>query len=217
MASGHRLDNDGRLWTLTLRDGLRFYDNTLVLARDVVANLARWGRRDSFGLALIAATDEIDILDDRTIRFRLRRPFPLLPDALAKTGANIAAIMSERLARTDAFAQVTEMVGGWRHYATPGSQHPTSPPSRRSAATCRRLRSRPCPTSPLACSFNRRPIAARCPACRAGSRSSITSNVADQAAPSATRTYGSTSSAPSQTIFTATYSTINSPTQAIQR
>ena len=43
--------------------------------------------------------------------FRLKAPFPLLLDALAKSTAAPCVIMPERLAKTDAFAQVTEMVG----------------------------------------------------------------------------------------------------------
>ena len=38
---------DGKIWTLTLRDGLKFHDGTPVLARDCVASVQRWGKRDS--------------------------------------------------------------------------------------------------------------------------------------------------------------------------
>jgi len=76
-----------------------------------VASIRRWGRRDAFGQALLAATDELSAPDDRTIRFRLNAAFPLLPDALAKCTALAPVIMPERLARTDAFTQVNEMVG----------------------------------------------------------------------------------------------------------
>ncbi len=111
MAAGAAAEDDGRTWLITLRDGLRFHDDEPVLARDCAASLRRWGRRDSFGQALMAATDELSAPDDRTLRFRLKRPFPLLPDALGKTGSNMPAIMPERLARADAFTQITEMVG----------------------------------------------------------------------------------------------------------
>lgn len=56
-------------------------------------------------------TDELSALDDKTIQFRLKKPLPLLPDALGKTGSNIPVIMTERLAKTDPFTQVIEMVG----------------------------------------------------------------------------------------------------------
>src|ERR1700686_4486789 len=92
MVAGHVVGADGRDWTLTLRDGLTFHDGSPVLGRDVVASLQRWGKRDSFGLALMAATDEISAPTDKTVRFRLKKPFRLLPDALAKSGANTAVI-----------------------------------------------------------------------------------------------------------------------------
>ncbi len=101
----------GLVWRLTLRDGLRFHDTTPVLASDAVASIRRWGARDSFGQALLSATDDLSAADDRTIVFRLKRPFPLLPDALAKTSPSACVIMPERLAQTDPFTQVAEMVG----------------------------------------------------------------------------------------------------------
>ena len=104
-------DADGLRWTLRLRPGLLFHDGTPVLARDCVASIRRWAVRDSFGQALLAATDGLSALDDGTILFRLSRPFPLLPDALAKTAPVPCVIMPERLAATDAFKQVSEMVG----------------------------------------------------------------------------------------------------------
>ena len=103
--------SDGLTWTLRLRDGLRFHDNTPVLARDCVASIRRWATVDGFGMTLMAATDALDAPDDRTIRFRLRRPFPLLPNALGKISPNICAIMPERLATLPATRPVPEIVG----------------------------------------------------------------------------------------------------------
>ncbi len=111
MVAGHTVEEDGKRWTLTLRDGLRFHDGAPVLARDAVASIRRWGARDSFGQALMAATDGLRAPDDRTIEFRLRHPFPLLPDALAKVSPNTCSIMPERLASTDPARPITEMVG----------------------------------------------------------------------------------------------------------
>ena len=111
MLEGFTTENDGKTWTLTLRPGLMFHDGTPVRARDCVASLQRWGKRDAFGGALMAATDELSARDDRTLVFRLKRPFALLPAALAKTPLFMPAIMPERLAMTDPFTQVTEMIG----------------------------------------------------------------------------------------------------------
>ena len=111
MVEGHVVENDGRQWTLTLREGLKFHDGEPVRGRDAVASIKRFSARDAFGQALMAATDELSAPDDRTIRFRLKKAFPLLPNALGKTGTPMPCIMPERLAQTDPNRQVTEMVG----------------------------------------------------------------------------------------------------------
>jgi peptide/nickel transport system substrate-binding protein len=109
MVAGHVISEDGRQWDLTLREGLRFHDGSPVLARDAVASIQRWWRRDAFGAELAARTDEISAPSDSVIRFRLNKPFALLPDALAVI-ISVPVIMPERLARTDPFKQVTEMI-----------------------------------------------------------------------------------------------------------
>ena len=111
MLSGYNTSPDGLTWTLTLRDGLRFHDGTPVLARDAVASIKRWWVADAFGQALAIATDEVMAPDDKTIRFRLKRRFHLLPDALAHPTNTMAVIMPERLAMTPSSSRLTEMVG----------------------------------------------------------------------------------------------------------
>ena len=111
MAAGHRVEDDGKTWLITLRDGLAWHDGEKVLARDCVASIKRWGARDSFGQTLMAVTEALDAPDDRTIRFRLKRPFPLLAAALGKAGSNLCVMMPERLAKTPPFTQVTEVIG----------------------------------------------------------------------------------------------------------
>ena len=111
MLAGHLVENDSKTWKLTLRDGVMFHDGQKVLARDCVASIKRWSARDAFGQALMQRTDELSAADDKTIVFRLKQPFALLPDALGHGAANMCAIMPERLAAIDPFKQVTEVVG----------------------------------------------------------------------------------------------------------
>jgi peptide/nickel transport system substrate-binding protein len=111
MAEGHTVEEDGKRWRIRLREGLRFHDGEPVLARDCAASIKRWGRRDVLGVEILRISDEISGIDDRTLEFRLKQPFPKLPQALGKPGAYMPAIMPQRLAETDPYKQLTEIIG----------------------------------------------------------------------------------------------------------
>ena len=110
MVAGHVIEDDGKRWTMTLRDGLVWHDGTKVLARDCLASLQRWMKRDLVGATISLRVDAIEAPDDRTLVWRLRKPFPLLPHFLSKVQPQ-PVMMPERLAATDPFKQVTEIVG----------------------------------------------------------------------------------------------------------
>ncbi len=122
MVAGHTVESDGLVWRLTLRESLRFHDGEPVRARDVVPSIRRFAARDVFGHALMEATDELSAVSDRVVQFRLKRPFPLLPNSLGKSGTNMPAIMPERLALTDPSKQVTEMIGSGPFRFLPGER-----------------------------------------------------------------------------------------------
>jgi peptide/nickel transport system substrate-binding protein len=111
MLDGYVVEDDGKRWKLRLRDGLLWHDGEKVTARDCVASIRRWAPRDGIGALLMARTDELSATDDRTIQFRLKKPFHILPYALGKISTPMCAMMPERLANTDAFKAVSEMVG----------------------------------------------------------------------------------------------------------
>ncbi|MCW3475001.1 ABC transporter substrate-binding protein [Limobrevibacterium gyesilva] len=111
MAEGHEVSDNGRVWRIRLRDGLKFHDGTPVRAIDCAASLERWSKREPFGQVLAKVVEKWGAVDDRTIEIRLTKPFPLLLEAIGKPDASVAFIMPERLARTDASKQITEMVG----------------------------------------------------------------------------------------------------------
>ncbi|MBY0331905.1 MAG: ABC transporter substrate-binding protein [Acetobacteraceae bacterium] len=111
MAEGHTVSDDGLTWMIRLREGLRFHDGEPVRAQDCAASIRRWQTRDAFGQALAAAQESVEAADDRTIRVRLKKPFPLLPDSLAKVGTHICAIMPERHATLPGTQAVPEIIG----------------------------------------------------------------------------------------------------------
>ncbi|HEX3348266.1 MAG TPA: ABC transporter substrate-binding protein, partial [Acetobacteraceae bacterium] len=110
MVEAMATEDGGRRVTLRLRADMPFHDGTPVLARDCAASLRRWMVRDPVGQTISDRLEALETPDDRTLVFRLRKPFPLLPRALAKTQPS-PVIMPERLAKTDPYKQVTEVVG----------------------------------------------------------------------------------------------------------
>ncbi|BBK38634.1 ABC transporter substrate-binding protein [Allostella sp. ATCC 35155] len=105
------VSEDKKVYTFTLRDGLKFHDGTPVTTKDVIASMKRWGVRDGAGKILFGYTEDLVAKDDKTFEWRLKEPYGLVLDTLAKTGTSLPAIMREKEAMTDPFQQVKEMVG----------------------------------------------------------------------------------------------------------
>ena len=107
---GRRVENDDRLWGLRLRDGLHFdgrrcWRATAWPASSGGRSATSWARRcwpppTSFRRRTI-----------RTIRFRLRRGSRCCRTRSPSPSCLMCAIMPERLAQTDPFKPVTEVVG----------------------------------------------------------------------------------------------------------
>lgn len=111
MAEGWTLEDGGRSYLFALRDGLKFHDGEPVRSQDCIPSIRRWGARDGFGSLAMSFVDDMQVVDDKRFRIKLKQPFALLPDALGKATASECFIMPERLASTDPTKPVTEAVG----------------------------------------------------------------------------------------------------------
>jgi peptide/nickel transport system substrate-binding protein len=111
LAGGHVVEDDGKRWTFTLRDGPVFHDGEPIRSRDAVASIRRWLRRDTHGQILSQRLDDIRALDDRRFELRLSRPFGPRLDALAKPWSYPCFIYPERFAVIDPAHPLTEVVG----------------------------------------------------------------------------------------------------------
>jgi peptide/nickel transport system substrate-binding protein len=111
MVGDFSVSPDQLTYRFQLRDGLAFHDGSPVRSTDCVASLKRWMVRDSHGQSIALALDEIKPDGDKSFSIKLKEPFSLLIDALAKVSSLAPFIMPERLANTDPFQQVTEAVG----------------------------------------------------------------------------------------------------------
>ena len=111
MVESEETSDDGLVWTFRLRPGLKFHDGEPVLAKDVVASLTRWSARDPMGLMIKAIQTELVAVDDKTVKWSLKQPYPKMLFALGKANAPCAFVMPERIAKTDPFKQIDEYVG----------------------------------------------------------------------------------------------------------
>ena len=111
MLESYQVEKGGLEWRMTLRQGLKFHDGERVLSKDAAASIRRWARRDVFGQAMAAVTEEITTPDDRTLVIRLKSPFPLLAEALSKTSPMICGIMPARIAEGDPTKPITDPTG----------------------------------------------------------------------------------------------------------
>lgn len=120
------LDVDGKVqpqmatWTVsddklnyefTLREGLAFHDGPPVTADDVVASLKRWAARDGAAKFLMEATDDVVKTGDNKVTWKLKEPFVLFLDILAKPSTVPSFIMPARIASTPSEEMITEAIG----------------------------------------------------------------------------------------------------------
>jgi peptide/nickel transport system substrate-binding protein len=102
---------DKLTYTFTLRDGLKWHDGAPVRAADCVASLERWGKRDVMGGTLMSFTSKLETVDDKTFRLVLKEPVGFVLEALGKVDSIVPFMMPERLAKTDPFQQITDVIG----------------------------------------------------------------------------------------------------------
>ena len=111
MLEGWKISDDGLTYTFTLRDGLAWHDGAPVTSVDCIASIQRWGKRDGMGQKLAKFTESWTANNDKTFTLKLNEPYGLVLDSLGKISSNVPFMMPERLAKTDAFEAVPEIIG----------------------------------------------------------------------------------------------------------
>lgn len=111
MAEGAQISDDGLVYTITLRDGLKFHDGSDVTTADVIASLDRWASVDGLGKILYSKIASMQATDDKTFVITLTEPWGLVLDALGKISSNIPVIMPASMASQPASEPVTNPIG----------------------------------------------------------------------------------------------------------
>ena len=108
MVEAYERDEEGLSWRFKLRDGLGFHDGTPVTARDCVASIRRWAVRSIPGKAMMERADRLDVVDDNDFIIKLKEPFGLVPETLARS---ICFVMRTKEAETDPYTQIKTAIG----------------------------------------------------------------------------------------------------------
>ena len=110
MVDKHTVSADGLTYTFTLRPGLKWHDGQPVTARDCVASLTRWMKRDPMGQRLSGFTAALEPLNASSFKLVLREKYGLVLETFAKPNGT-AFMMPERVAKTDHATQITDYTG----------------------------------------------------------------------------------------------------------
>lgn len=111
MVSEWSVSEDGLEYRFTLRDGLKFHDGAPVTAEDAAASIKRWGERDGMGQKLMDFVESMSSDGDNVLVMKLKEPYGLVIDSLAKPSSNVPFIMPKRLAETPSTEPIPEQIG----------------------------------------------------------------------------------------------------------
>src|SRR5438445_9989095 len=87
MVGDYNVSSDKLSYQFKLRDGLGFHDSSPVRGADCVASVKRWMARDGHGQAIATVLDEMKPDGDKGFTIKLKDPFSLLLDWLAKVSS----------------------------------------------------------------------------------------------------------------------------------
>ncbi|RMG84364.1 MAG: ABC transporter substrate-binding protein, partial [Chloroflexi bacterium] len=94
LAQSWEISDDGLSYTFTLKQGVRFHDDTPFNAAAVAANLDRITNPEiasQKAIFLLGPYEGYDIIDDYTIRIRLTQPYSPLLDGLSQVYLGMAS------------------------------------------------------------------------------------------------------------------------------
>jgi len=95
-----QISEDGKVYTIALRQGVTFHDGSAMDSADVVASLKRWLAMASRGKQTAPLVAGIDAVDAHTVRLTLKEPYAPLTALLAMNNGAAVILPTEKIAPT---------------------------------------------------------------------------------------------------------------------
>lgn len=110
LAQSYSVSEGGKLYTIKLRDGVKFHNGKEMTSADVVASLERWGKVSSRGKIAFERITSVTAPDKYTVQIKLNAPFSPLLSFLAFQNT-AAAIYPKEIAEQAGTSPIKEYIG----------------------------------------------------------------------------------------------------------
>jgi peptide/nickel transport system substrate-binding protein len=111
MAEKWSVSPDGKTYTFTLREGLKWHDETPVTADDCVASIQRWASQDKLGQLMTSLLADMKTVDAKTFTMTFREPTNIVLRALSRSSNLALFMMPKRVAQTPPGMPIKETIG----------------------------------------------------------------------------------------------------------
>jgi peptide/nickel transport system substrate-binding protein len=111
MAEKWTVSPDGKTYTFTLRDGLKWHDGTPVTADDCVASIQRWASQDKLGQVMSSLMASMKVVDAKSFSMTFKEPTDIALRALSRPSNLAPFMMPKRVAQTPPGEPITETIG----------------------------------------------------------------------------------------------------------
>jgi peptide/nickel transport system substrate-binding protein len=111
MAEKWTVSPDGKTYTFTLRDGLKWHDGAPVTADDCVASIQRFAAQDKLGQVMTNLMKEMKVVDAKTFTMTFKEPTDIALRALSRPSNLVPFMMPQRVAQTPPTQPIKETIG----------------------------------------------------------------------------------------------------------
>jgi len=111
MVDNWQVSDDGKTYTFSLREGLRWHDGAPVTSEDCIASISRWAEQDKMGQMLMTLVASMKATTDKSFEIVLNEPTDLVLKALAKPSGTAPFMMPKRIASTPSTQPIKEHIG----------------------------------------------------------------------------------------------------------